>query len=144
MRMRILLAVVLAAMAGLLYRGSTESRAQEIRPIPTTGKADEIRQAMHVKLHHSQQVLHGLVTRDFSRIQSAAGALKQVSLAAPKELEGDQTDNELYEHFKLEFLRLTTQLEETAKARNLDGAAFAYQNLTANCLACHSYLAEGK
>ena len=40
---------------------------------------------------------------------------------------------------RIQILRNRTR-EEMAKEENLEGAAYAYQNLTANCLACHSYL----
>ena len=95
---------------------------------------------MQAKLVHSQSILNGLVTRDFDSVASAAKAMKKVSLAAPKHIEGDATDNELYNHFRLEFLRITTLMQNMAEQENLEGAAFAYQSLTANCLACHSYL----
>ena len=32
-------------------------------------------------------------------------------------------DKEIYEHFRTEFLRLATQLDSMAKAKNLEGAA---------------------
>ncbi|MCA9087721.1 MAG: hypothetical protein KDA90_03695 [Planctomycetaceae bacterium] len=95
---------------------------------------------MHAKLVHSQQVLRGLVTHNFGDVRKGAGALKQTSLDAPKPRGKDPLDLELYEHFKLEFLRLTTQLGEMADEENLEGAAFVYQNLTANCMACHQFL----
>lgn len=109
-------------------------------PIPTQTVQDAVRDAMHKKLEHSQKILNGLVTRDFGLIEDAAAKLKTVSLSAPKRIEGDETDNEVYEHFRLEFLRICTLMEEMAKKENLEGSAFAYQSLTANCLACHSYL----
>ena len=99
---------------------------------------------MAAKLTHSKDLLEGLVTRDFDKIAEAATAMKQVSINGPKSIEGDRTDDELFEHFRWEFLRISTQLETMAADKNLEGAAFAYQNLTANCLACHSYLADGR
>ncbi len=123
---------------------SLVSRADDVQAIPTETPGDQIRSAMHDKLTFSQSILHGLVTKDFELIGKSATSLKKVSLETPQEIEGDSVDKELYMHFKLEFLRLTTKLEQSAKERNLDGAAFAYQNLTANCLACHSYLSKEK
>ncbi|MCA9081121.1 MAG: hypothetical protein KDA58_11225 [Planctomycetaceae bacterium] len=102
--------------------------------------SESIDDFMHQKLVHSQKVLQGLVTNDFAAIRKGAGALKQTSLDAPKPKGDDPLDLELYEHFKLEFLRLTTQLGEMADEQNIEGAAFVYQNLTANCMACHQFL----
>ncbi|MCA8996588.1 MAG: hypothetical protein KDA80_06380 [Planctomycetaceae bacterium] len=114
--------------------------AEDVKPIPTETVEEEIQKAMRAKLTISQDILNGLVTRDFELIQQAAGELKKVSLNAPEHIEGDETDNELYKHFRLEFLRINTLMEDMAKDENVEGAAFAYQSLTANCLACHSYL----
>lgn len=126
-----------AAIVSIAFMARAEEKTQTI---PTETVADKVRQAMLAKTSHAQGILHGLVTRDFDRIKQTAAKLKQVSLEAPKDIEGDDVDNELYHHFRLEFLRISTQLEKMAEAENVEGAAFAYQNLTANCLACHSYL----
>lgn len=114
--------------------------AEDAKPIPTETIQESVRGTMRDKLTHSQKILHGLVTSDFKMINTAAKELKNVSLNAPEEIEGDETDNELYNHFRLEFLRITTHLEKMSAEKNLEGVAFAYQNMTANCLACHSYL----
>lgn len=97
---------------------------------------------MAQKLPRMQKILEGLVRKDFEAIGDAASKLKEISLQAPSNIEGNDIDNQLYDHFKLEFLRLTTQLEAMAKAKNPEGGAFVYQNLTSNCMACHSYLAN--
>ena len=133
----LLIPIVVGALGLSCLWATAEEKAE---PIPTQTVADKVRQAMQAKMVHSQGILHGLVTRDFDEMKQAATKLKQVSLDAPKDIEGDEVDNELYHHFRLEFLRISTQLEKMAEARNVEGAAFAYQSLTANCLACHSYL----
>lgn len=139
-RSRYRLLVVFAGGCLLCQLALISTGEDKAQPIPTQTVADKVRQAMLAKTSHAQGILHGLVTRDFEEIQRAAAKLKQVSLDAPKDIEGDEVDNELYHHFRLEFLRIATQLEKMAEAKNVEGAAFAYQSLTANCLACHSYL----
>ena len=47
--------------------------------------------------------------------------MKQVSINGPKSIEGDRTDDELFEHFRWEFLRISTQLETMAADKNLEG-----------------------
>lgn len=128
------------AAAALWLRPAVHTSAQEVLPIPVVTAGEKLRDGMKLKLDYTQQILNGLVLRDFDSIKSAATALKQITLHDPKQIEGDQTDNDLYEHFRLEFLRISTQVEQLAGRENLEGTAFAYQNLTANCLACHSYL----
>jgi len=138
--MRKSLCITAIAIVGVTFWTVSGPRAQDVKPIPTVTQTDEIHQSMAKKFERSQDNMKGLVNSDFQLLKSAATLLKQISLKAPKTVDGDPIDNELYDHFKLEFLRLTTQLEEMAKEENLEGAAYAYQNLTANCLACHSYL----
>lgn len=102
----------------------------------------DIASFMHAKVLHSQRVLHGLVTQDFAQIERGAEALRASSLLSPGPHSADALDDELYEHFRLEFLRLSTKLGEMARDENLEGAAFTYNNLTANCMACHQFLKE--
>ncbi|MCA8990790.1 MAG: hypothetical protein KDA88_02370 [Planctomycetaceae bacterium] len=135
-----LLALLVCLVAG---QGNTPESFAQVKPIPI--EEDEkpnpdLQTFMHAKLYHSQRVMKGLVTHDFEEIRKGAGALKQTSLDAPKPENGDKVDDELYNHFKLEFLRLTTRLGEMADEENIEGAAFVYQGLTANCMACHDYL----
>lgn len=138
--MRKSLCIAVIGVVGIIFWASKGPQAEDVKPIPTVTQTDEIHVSMAKKFERSQDIMKGLVTSDFQLLKSAATSLKQISLKAPKTVDGDPIDNELYDHFKLEFLRLTTQLEEMAKEENLEGAAYAYQNLTANCLACHSYL----
>ena len=136
-RVAILFAVVAIA---FIYQTQSSSVGDDVQPIPTESLDATVRGTMQEKLAHSQLILNGLVTRDFTMMKNAAEELKTISLGAPQQIEGDQIDNELYEHFRLEFLRTCTLIERMSKEENLEGAAFAYQSLTANCLACHSYL----
>lgn len=135
----ITMSLVLLFSGGLGVWVAAQDRPRVV-PIPTRPANENIRTAMARKLSLTQNVMRGLVTNDLELVATTAAELKKVSLEAPKSLEGTEIDNQLYTHFQLEFLRLTTQLETLAQAENPEGAAFAYQNLTANCLACHSYL----
>ena len=116
-----------------------------VQPMPEGDVAHpdaDMASTMHSKLVHSQDVLQGLVTQDFEQLERGAENLRATSLMSPGLSHNDALDNELYEHFRLEFLRLSTKLGELARDENLEGAAFTYNNLTANCLACHQYLLE--
>lgn len=140
--------LVAAACCGLCaWRiGNFTARADEV--VEASGD-DEVTQSdsditsfMHAKMLHSQRVLHGVITQDFEQIERGADGLRATSLLSPGPHSHDALDSELYEHFRLEFLRLSTKLGEMARDRNLEGAAFTYNCLTANCMACHQYLKE--
>jgi hypothetical protein len=117
--------------------------ADEAKPIPIQSDDDaspSIKPYMHAKLVHAESVLQGLVLQDFDRIARGAEGLRTTSLSSPAPHSADKLNDEVYEHFRLEFLRLSTRLGEMADAKNLDGAAFSWNSLTANCMACHEYL----
>ncbi|MEW4486451.1 hypothetical protein AB1L42_00135 [Thalassoglobus sp. JC818] len=137
---RFVKSLVLLSATCVIVMTMLDACAQNVAPIPTETKRDAIRNSMQSKSKAAQSILPALVMNDFAAIEATAAKLKQTSLQSPEDIEGDQTENEIFRHFRLEFLRLSTQLEQMAKDENLEGAAYAYENLTANCLACHSYL----
>ncbi|QDT30791.1 hypothetical protein [Thalassoglobus polymorphus] len=137
---RLLGAGIFFAAIWLIYQVAAESLADDVKPIPTETVKDSVRKAMQRKLVLSKEILNGLVLQDYDSIEKAAAEMKKVSLQSPQQIEGDRTENELYQHFRLEFLRINSLMEKMAQEKNLEGAAYAYQNLNANCLACHSYL----
>ena len=106
-------------------------------------KPTSIKPYMQAKMINTQQVLEGLLKRDFKRIEKAAETLKMTSLVAPKVESKDETEDKVFEHFQIEFMRLAARLEQLAADRNLEGAAFAYQNLTATCISCHDHIRDG-
>ena len=99
---------------------------------------------MQAKLSHAHQVLEGLVTHDFKSIEKAAAALSKINLTPPPDLNkaGDRTDEQVYEHFRMEFARLAGQLERHARREELAATAYVQQNLTATCIACHDYIRD--
>jgi cytochrome c556 len=95
-----------------------------------------LRDFMRVKLSHSQKVLEGLTTPDFDMIAKNSEALKRLSLESDWQV--IQTPE--YQDFSKHFRRAADALTETAKKKNLDGAALAYVELTMNCINCHKYV----
>lgn len=121
----------------------------QLTRIPVTAdeqpnSSEETQMLMHAKLGHSQKVLEGLVTQDFKAIEKAAAALSKISLTPPPDLTkaGDKTDEQVYEHFRMEFARLAGQLERHARREELAATAYVQQNLTATCIACHDYIRD--
>lgn len=119
----------------------TDPNVVEI-PIDGSDRQKNIRPFMHAKLGHSQKVFEGLVTKDFDKIELGAEALMLTSLSTPK-LEPDRKRNdEVFDHLKLEFVRLSGQLQQMARDKNLEGAAYVTEKLNATCIACHQYLRD--
>ncbi|MEZ6125612.1 MAG: hypothetical protein R3C49_20910 [Planctomycetaceae bacterium] len=122
----------------------------QVKPIPVTVDEDrkltpeETALIMQAKLNHSREILEGLVTHDFDAIEKAAVAMAKISLTPPPDPNhvGDRSDAQVFEHFRMEFARLAGQLERHARRRELDATAYAHQNLTATCIACHDYLRD--
>lgn len=93
---------------------------------------------MRKKLEYSKNVLEGLTREDFPLIARDARALRAMSEAAA--WRGSLIPNaQDYIPYTLEFQRLTEELEQKAKAKNLDGATLAYVQLTMACVNCHKY-----
>ncbi|MFK7818584.1 MAG: hypothetical protein AB8G99_07690 [Planctomycetaceae bacterium] len=97
---------------------------------------------MGAKLKATQDVLQGLLTRDFEGIGEAALSLRDVALTTPPTQVRAEFDAEIYDHFRHEFLRLSGQLNKLAEAENLEGAAYVHQNLTSTCISCHEYVRD--
>ncbi|MHC4875673.1 MAG: hypothetical protein ACYTGL_04185 [Planctomycetota bacterium] len=111
-------------------------------PIEAAQQGQQIRPYMHAKLVHSQTVLAGLVTKDFDRIETAAERLMLTSLDTPAVKEGENREDEVYDHMRTEFLRLAGRLKQMAEKENLEGAAFVHEKLNGTCIACHQYLRD--
>lgn len=105
---------------------------------------EDTQAVMAAKLAHSQLILEGLVTQDFESVEKAAAALSQISLDPAPEFSkaGDKTDEQVYEHFRMEFARQVVQLQRHARRKELEATAYVQQNMTATCIACHDYIRD--
>jgi hypothetical protein len=136
------LAVFAASAAAYVY--------PQVTQIPVTaddqakGPPADTRVTMQTKLTQSQRVMEGLVRRDFKMVKHAAGVLKDISLTPPPSLAaaGDESDDAIYEHFRMEFARLAGKLELHAEREEPEATAYVQQNLTATCIACHEYIRD--
>lgn len=80
--------------------------------------------------------------RDFDRIEVAAKSLMQISLETPGVEPDGRRSDEVFEHLKLEFVRLAARLKQTAADENLEGSAYITEKLNATCISCHQYLRD--
>lgn len=98
----------------------------------------DLSELMKQKLEHSQKLLEGLVRRDFDKIAKNADALILLSNRA----EWMVVKTARYELYSNTFRRSAEDLIQNARAKNLDGAALAYVDLTLACVKCHKYVRE--
>ena len=114
------------ALLGLWY-GTTAAWTQD------SGNTSDF---MRLKLEHSQKVLEGLALEDFQLIAKHSQEISLLSQAANWRVL--QTPEYLQQ--SLEFRRTADGLTEAAKAKNLEGAALKYVDLTMKCVHCHKYV----
>ncbi len=94
---------------------------------------------MRLKLEYSKNVLEGLTLENYDAISKSAKALKRLSEAAEWEVPTIPNATE-YLAFTSEFQRVSDELVQKAKDKNIDGATLAYLRLTMNCVNCHKYV----
>lgn len=90
---------------------------------------------MHLKLNHAQKVLEGIALENFDLIAKNA---EQMGLLTQDENWMVYQTVEYRQH-SADFERIAGTLTKAAKAKNLDGAALAYMELTMSCINCHKH-----
>lgn len=140
---------LILATAGILALTSNQLSSDEVELIPVEVEPQKesenevpLHDIMDSKLRYSEKILAGLVTHDFELIAKSAESMKLIGLRHPRNLDKKTEDGEVYEHFRTEFARQAARLEEEAKKKQLAGAAYFAQNLTATCVACHDYMRD--
>jgi hypothetical protein len=103
-------------------------------------KADDVADFMRAKLGHSQRVLEGLSLEDYDLIARGAQELALASQASSWQV----LQTEEYARQSGEFRRSCDSLRNAAKAKNLDGAALAWMEVTMKCIQCHKYVRDQK
>jgi cytochrome c556 len=103
-----------------------------------SSRPDQVAVFMRAKLGHSQNVLEGLAIEDFDLIDRGAQELSLVSEDASWQV----LQTEDYARQSAEFRRSCDALRKAAKARNLDGAALAWMEVTMKCVQCHKYVRD--
>ncbi|MFM8986786.1 MAG: hypothetical protein ACKONH_12160, partial [Planctomycetia bacterium] len=85
-------------------------------------------------------VLEGLAVEDFDLIEKGAQDLALASQASSWQV----LQTEDYARHSDEFRRSCNALRAAAKARNLDGAALAWMEVTMKCIQCHKYVRDAE
>src|SRR5262245_43993554 len=95
---------------------------------------------MQLKLQTAQQALNGIAVGDFDQIEVHAGDLARLSKKAEFQLMKTPEYGRHSENFRLS----AEAMGKAARAKNLDGTALAYVQLTLNCVVCHKYVREAR
>jgi cytochrome c556 len=104
----------------------------------TAGPDADTAAVMRTKLRAAQDALAAIAVADFPKVQTNAATL--VALSGQRGWAARQTTD--YELFTTGFRLAAESLGKAAKARDIDGAASAYAELTQSCVACHKYLRD--
>jgi hypothetical protein len=91
---------------------------------------------MKQKLDHAQQVLGALAKNELETVATNAASLA----ALTRDARWRRSETPEYLSRSVEFERTATTLADMANAKNPDGAALAWVQLTAQCLDCHRWL----
>ena len=97
------------------------------------------RELMRTKLQFSEKILEGLTLEDYNLIAKGARSLKRLSEASEWEVPTIPNADQFIVYTS-EFQRLTDELAQKAKDKNIDGATLAYFRLTSSCVNCHKYV----
>lgn len=124
MRWHVILAVTLLASAPTL-----SGHAQD---------ANKVGELMKKKLTFAQKVLEGIALNDPDTIAKNAQELILISQKA----EWLVLQTPQYKLHSNDFRRSAESLVTQAKAKNLDGAALAYVDMTLTCVKCHNHVRE--
>ena len=132
--MRLALLALCSLSLAFLPFGS--ARSQEATPEKPTEK--EISIWMHQKTNLSQRVMEGLTEGDFDKIQRGAVLMNVMSYFEGRSHASDPE----YKRQLGQFDFANRELIRMAKAKNLEGATLAYNQLTVSCVYCHKTLRD--
>lgn len=140
-----LAAVVLAASALGIGLAETAGTSPQVKLRDIVQKPDgddeiKISKFMRAKLGASQNVLEGLVTEDFDKIQKGGDIMLVMSKAADWQVIQGPT----YAQYSGEFRRSVDRMVKMAKKKQLDSAALSYMQVTMTCINCHKYVKNAK
>lgn len=124
----------------ILVWGITQGIAWQDESDPEEGekKPRPLAKFMRGKLSSAQQVLEGLVTEDFDKIDKAA--LHMLTMAAAEEWR--VSEDPLYAHHSEAFRKVAKSLRKRSADRDIEGAALQYVQLTLSCIECHRFVRD--
>lgn len=112
------------------------SSAQEKKP----SKQEKASIWMKKKLEFSQNILAGLTECDFDKVRANAEAMDVLGYLE----QWARADMPDYKRQVSYFEFANRELIRQARAKNLDGATLAYNQLTVSCVQCHKIVRDMK
>jgi hypothetical protein len=132
------LIAVIVVIAGLNSGARNGIGNEQAAKGPKISDKPGLQEFMHRKLDLSQDVLEGLVTENFEKIQKNAAAMLVLSKAEEWQVSNDM----LYRQHSSEFQRVLKQMEKSAKDKSIDGSSLAFVQMTMNCIECHRFVRD--
>ncbi len=108
-------------------------------PVRTADDPVDVSKLMQKKLGASQRALGGLVGGDLKAVGKEAATLEAIARNPDWAEHGEDA---VFEHFNVEFQRLSAKLGRMAETKNLEGAAYVYNQLTSTCISCHEHVRD--
>lgn len=124
---------------GLLLASIHPTAAQEKSDVA----ADKASAWMKQKLELSQNILTGLTHGDFEQVEINAQRMNVVNYLE----KGIASDKPQYEEYRRQlnyFTLANREILRQAKAKNIEGATLAYNQLTISCVQCHQVVRDAK
>ncbi len=112
--------------------------AVPLTPGQGQGVDQGLRALMLRKLSGAEKILEGVAMNDFAKVTQNAETLIDISKAA----EWHVLKTPDYKLYSNQFKRNCESLIKQAKAKNTDGVALAYVDLTLTCVKCHQHVRE--
>lgn len=109
-------------------------------PIPAQEEVQKsgVQKLMDDKLRYAKMLLEAVATGNFNKVNESCEKLIQISKTA----EWLVHKTPRYELHSNEFRRAAENLIQKAKAKNQDGIALGYVELSMTCFRCHQYVRE--
>lgn len=131
-------AVVATLAVGAVVGAAVAPSAAPPPDEPPVVQPDQVAAFMRAKLGHAAHVLEGLSMENYALIEKGAHDLALASQASSWQVL--QTAD--YARHSEDFRRSCNLLRDAGKARNLDGAALAWMEVTMKCINCHKYVRD--
>lgn len=96
----------------------------------------DIEQIMQRKLDHAHAILEALIVEDYETLEDSAVDLLKLS----EEAGWFVLQTPEYTQRSSAFRHAVLEIEASAKAKNLEGAALGYVDMTLKCVQCHQLL----
>jgi hypothetical protein len=108
----------------------------------SSAQSPNLRSIMREKLTNTQQLLEGVVTANFSIVDSSADRLARISYTEVASWQSNAEPEYLKQASA--FVKAVQGMRKASTDRNIGVVADEYTNLLNSCISCHSYVRRMK